>query len=195
MLKNNINILLFFKSDIILKGLYGIINSLGIEPILIKNTEDFFDYPNLLGDVLIILPQKLYDENLSLIEKHFTSPKKVKYLFLNFKENKNNDLHIDDNTLTIEHKIKTIINSFTNNSQNQSIHELTTREIEVLKLIANGFTIKEIANKLIISSHTALSHRKNISEKTGIKTISGLTMYAVIKQIIAIKDINTENLK
>ena len=54
---------------------------------------------------------------------------------------------------------------------------------------------KEIANELIISTHTAISHRKNISEKLGIKTISGLTMYAVIKSIIDINDIHPENLK
>lgn len=195
MLNNNINILLFFKSDIILKGLNSIISNLGIEPILIKNTEDFFDYPNLLGDVLIILPQSLYDENLSFIDKHFTNSSKVKFLFFNSNNDKEDHLHIDDSTAIIAHKIQTTINSFTENKQSADLHELTAREIEVLKLIAYGDTIKEIANKLIISSHTAISHRKNISEKTGIKTISGLTMYAVIKNIIAIQDINTDNLK
>lgn len=195
MLNNNINILLFFKSDIILKGLNSIISNLGIEPLLIKNTEDFFDYPNLLGDVLIILPQNLYDENLSFIDKHFVNSSKVKFLLLNSNNDKEDQLHIDDNTAIIIHKIQIIINSFSESKQSSDLHELTTREIEVLKLIAYGYTIKEIANKLIISSHTAISHRKNISEKTGIKTISGLTMYAVIKNIIAIQDINTDNLK
>ncbi|MBI5538501.1 MAG: helix-turn-helix transcriptional regulator [Bacteroidia bacterium] len=195
MLNNNINILLFFKSDIILKGLNSIVNNLGIEPILIRNTEDFFDYPHLLGDILIILPQSLYDENISIIEKHFSNSANIKYLFLNVSSNNDNNININDSSSIIEYKIKALISSFNDHSQSTGLHELTTREIEVLKLIAYGYTIKEIANKLIISSHTAISHRKNISEKTGIKTISGLTMYAVIKQIIAIQDINTDNLK
>lgn len=56
---------------------------------------------------------------------------------------------------------------------------LTNREIEVLKLIVQGHTNKETAKKLNISLNTVLSHRKNIISKIGIKTISGLTFYAI----------------
>lgn len=56
---------------------------------------------------------------------------------------------------------------------------LTNREIEILKLIVQGYMNKEIAEKLNISLNTVLSHRKNIISKTGIKTISGLTFYAI----------------
>jgi len=62
---------------------------------------------------------------------------------------------------------------------------LTTREIEVLKLLAQGYIIKEIADRLSISVHTVLSHRKNISDKLGIKTIPGLTVYATINGYIS----------
>jgi len=95
----------------------------------------------------------------------------------------------------LQQKIQTISGSILNSNQITQNQELTPREIDVLKLLAVGFTIKEIANELIISTHTAISHRKNISEKLGIKTISGLTMYAVIKSIIDINDIHPENLK
>ncbi|HVG41421.1 MAG TPA: helix-turn-helix transcriptional regulator [Chitinophagaceae bacterium] len=52
--------------------------------------------------------------------------------------------------------------------------ELTVREIEVLKLFLNGFTIKEVSLKLFISFETVKSHRKNIMFKTGVKKISCL---------------------
>src|SRR5690606_28213921 len=60
----------------------------------------------------------------------------------------------------------------------QENDELTSREKEVLKLVALGFSNKAIAEKLFISIHTVITHRKNITEKTGIKSISGLTVYS-----------------
>jgi len=63
---------------------------------------------------------------------------------------------------------------------------LSDGEIDVLKLLVEGNTNKEIADKLNISAHTVISHRKNISLKTGIKSVAGLTIYAVVNQIITI---------
>ena len=62
--------------------------------------------------------------------------------------------------------------------------ELTAREIEVLKELVNGLTIKEIADKLCISANTAVSHRKNISAKLGIRSISGLSGYAIMNGLV-----------
>ncbi len=60
------------------------------------------------------------------------------------------------------------------------VHDLSAREIEVLVLITKGFINKEIADKLNISLTTVITHRKNIVEKLGIKSVSGLTIYAVM---------------
>ncbi len=64
-------------------------------------------------------------------------------------------------------------------------YELSDREIEVLKLVAQGLMNKEIADKLCISIHTVISHRKNINRKTGIKSVAGLTVYAIMQGYIA----------
>ena len=61
---------------------------------------------------------------------------------------------------------------------------LSAREIDVLKLVATGLTNKEIADRLNISINTVLSHRKNISAKLGIKSVSGLSVYAMINGYI-----------
>ena len=63
-------------------------------------------------------------------------------------------------------------------------HDLSAREIEVLKLITKGLINKEIAENLNISLTTVISHRKNITEKLGIKSVSGLTIYAVMNGYI-----------
>lgn len=61
---------------------------------------------------------------------------------------------------------------------------LSNREIEVLVLVVKGFINKEIADKLNISLTTVISHRKNITEKLGIKSVSGLTIFAVTNGLV-----------
>ena len=67
--------------------------------------------------------------------------------------------------------------------------ELSEREKTILKYVAKGLTNKEIAEKLFLSAHTVITHRKNITTKLGIKTISGLTVYAILNNIISIGDL------
>ncbi len=59
-------------------------------------------------------------------------------------------------------------------------HDLSPREIEVLVLVTKGYINKEIAERLNISLTTVISHRKNITEKLGIKSVSALAIYAVM---------------
>lgn len=61
---------------------------------------------------------------------------------------------------------------------------LSAREREVLAAIAAGLTSKEVADKLNISFNTVLTHRKNISAKLGIRSASGLSLYALLNGII-----------
>ena len=65
---------------------------------------------------------------------------------------------------------------------------LSPREIEVLKLVALGYLNKEIADKLSISINTVLTHRKNISSKLGIRSVSGLSVYAIMNGYISPSD-------
>lgn len=67
-------------------------------------------------------------------------------------------------------------------------NHLSPREIEVLTCLVNGMLNKEIADQLHISVHTVVRHRKNITQKTGIRSQSGLTIYAISKKIIHLED-------
>lgn len=62
--------------------------------------------------------------------------------------------------------------------------ELTEREVEIIKLIAKGYTNKEVAGELNISSHTANTHRKNIMAKLNIKNVAGLVVYAFQEDLL-----------
>ena len=66
----------------------------------------------------------------------------------------------------------------------QSNYELTKRETAVLVQLAQGKTNKEIADALNVSVHTVISHRKNITHKTGIKSVAGLTVYAMLNNLL-----------
>ena len=63
-------------------------------------------------------------------------------------------------------------------------YELSDRETDVLVLVAKGLSSKEIADQLNISVHTVNSHRKNITHKTGIKSVAGLAVYAMIHNLM-----------
>jgi DNA-binding NarL/FixJ family response regulator len=57
--------------------------------------------------------------------------------------------------------------------------QLTISEIEIVRLISEGLTTKEIASRKFISFHTVISHRKNIFRKLGVTSISELIMYSI----------------
>jgi DNA-binding NarL/FixJ family response regulator len=65
---------------------------------------------------------------------------------------------------------------------------LSDREIEVMSLIVQGFINKEIADRLHIGLSTVITHRKNIMDKLGLRSVSALTIYAVMHGYV---DINT----
>ena len=67
--------------------------------------------------------------------------------------------------------------------------ELSAREKEILVSVAQGLLNKEIADKHNISINTVITHRKNITRKTGIKTVAGLTAYAILNNLVDINSI------
>ena len=100
-------------------------------------------------------------------------------------------LNIKDDKHELINNFKNIIGFRKSNkkkaSENQS---LSKREITILKNITLGLTNQEVAEKLFLSIHTVMTHRKNITKKLGIKTVSGLTVYALLNKIIDIQDID-----
>lgn len=66
--------------------------------------------------------------------------------------------------------------------------ELSSREKDVLVQVVRGLSNKEIADVLCISTHTVITHRKNIAHKLNIHSSAGLTIYAIVNKLI---DINS----
>ena len=91
------------------------------------------------------------------------------------------------NIIILIHKV---LNDDSQKEVNPAQDILSDREIDVLKLLATGLANKEIADNLNISINTVITHRKNISQKTGIKSVSGLTIYAVVKKLISLDSVS-----
>ncbi len=96
-------------------------------------------------------------------------------------------IYINDDKETIHSVIKKYLKP---KSRNLEINNdaLSEREIDVLKLLVRGYANKEIAEELFISTHTVITHRKNISKKIGMKSTAAMAIYAAANNII---DINT----
>lgn len=71
----------------------------------------------------------------------------------------------------------------------QETEALSERERDVLIQVVNGLSNKEIADRLFISIHTVMTHRKNITRKLNIHSTAGLTIYAIVNKLINIDNI------
>lgn len=65
--------------------------------------------------------------------------------------------------------------------------ELTDREKDILKHLIKGESNREISEKLNISVHTVVTHRKNIARKTGIKSLPALAIYAITSKLVPLE--------
>lgn len=126
-------------------------------------------YPDLQGVALALLSTTVCDEE---IMRQFDGV-----------------VNIYDGQVQIIRKLQAAIEQGETNPYSDS-HDLSDRERDVLILVAKGLANKEIAEQLNISIHTVMSHRKNITHKTGIKSVAGLTVYALLNNLLDQNDVN-----
>jgi DNA-binding NarL/FixJ family response regulator len=101
---------------------------------------------------------------------------------------------LSDSEELVSKKLQKVYSDVSLSGNAESNHNaVSDRELEVLRLVALGMTNKEISDELCISTHTVITHRKNITAKLGIKTIAGLTVFAVINGIISADELNNGN--
>lgn len=66
---------------------------------------------------------------------------------------------------------------------------LSSREKEIITLVVKGMTNKEIADRLFLSVHTVMTHRRNIARKLEIHSATGLTIYAIVNHLVDLAEI------
>lgn len=66
---------------------------------------------------------------------------------------------------------------------------LSAREKEIVVYVVKGMTNREIADKLYLSTHTVITHRRNITRKLKIRSASGLTIYAIVNKLVQLDEV------
>ncbi len=191
------NIAIVEPSDIIYEGIVNI---------LLKNESHYYIFRALTIDELNILCAKenlhvvILNPNLiinrgndfSKLKKTYTTMSWIGLIYSYFDSElmmKFDDIiNITDPETVITKKLSRSSDKCYCHDTNQE--DLSEREIEVLIELIKGLSNKEIADTLNISVHTVISHRKNIIDKTGIKSLSGLTIYAISKKIMQIDQVS-----
>lgn len=187
------------KSKIIQEGLAQMLRSHEICQRVIK-VDGFDNWTQVLGgsspDVVIVNPELVRDDvekirtKLNLQKKTFFVG--IIYLYYSLKE----VTEMFDEAVFITDPEDIFVNKFRNlfNRTEEIIAQadnerLTDREKDVLRLLVRGLSNKEVAQKLMISPHTVVTHRKNIIEKTGIRSLAGLAVYSILNNIAEMDDL------
>lgn len=88
-------------------------------------------------------------------------------------------------------KIRELLASHPDDNTVETVR-LTRREETIVRLVCMGLTNRQIADRLYLSTHTVTTHRKNINNKLGIRSVSGLIVFAIVNNIITIEEVGTE---
>lgn len=191
MANKRVHILIAEPSLIIRSGLISVLQkatNLNIDVAEVSNIATLSEkLCQLLPDILIVNPMYLgtfshnklreFSENIRIIALQSTLMEQ------NSLANYEGIISIYDNTETIHNTLSEIISR----GENAEIKaELSSREKEIVVCIAKGMSNKEIADALCRSTHTVISHRRNITAKLEIHSASGLTIYAIVNKLIEI---------
>lgn len=194
---SRLHIAIIVQSQIIFEGLHAVISQSELETIICK-VEALDDLEQIIHarpiDILIINPILLANREKDVKKLKKNHPR-LSIIGINTGLIDNSVMAMLDDSFSLFDPVPQITTKLQraadgNELNNNNTENLTEREVDVLTNLVHGMSNKEIAESLNISIHTVVTHRKNITAKTGIRSQSGLTIYAISKNIIALEDIN-----
>jgi DNA-binding NarL/FixJ family response regulator len=189
-----IKIIIAESSPIISSGLSSFFNDMNQIAVasIVDNIDDLQDKiimhspdvliinPMMLGCMLNTFVKQMTQNHPNINRVALVTSYVDKNILKNFKE----VIELSDNKQKVINKMLNLQNNNDETSaQNESV-DLSNREVDVLICVAKGMTNKDISDMLNISVHTVITHRKNIVKKTGIKSVSGLTVYALLNNLV-----------
>ena len=192
-----LNIGIVEPSQLVFEGLSGLLLKSGQHYQVFK-IEDIEEIPASIDEyelnLIIVNPSQLLNRVKAF--KHIKKISQIQWAALVYSFYDSETLSNFDEVIRVTDTPETIINAINKiadtdiaESDTAVLESLSERETEVLVQLVTGLSNKEIADKLNISIHTVISHRKNITQKTGIKSQSGLTIYALSNKIISLDNL------
>lgn len=194
-----VHIVIAEPSIIIRSGLSSVLKRIPVLNIDVAEIGNLSSLPTQLRryrpDILIVNPMLFGAFSLSQIKSDADVPQlKVVALLMALA---NNDIlkqydecfSVNDSPEVIREKLNRLVNSEEKRVNRQ---ELSSREKEIIGCVVKGLTNKQIADLLCLSTHTIMTHRRNIANKLQIHSPAGLTIYAIVNKIVEINDIKGE---
>ena len=185
---------LIMPSKVMARGIEGVFKDLGefkVEGIVsdISSREETI-LKNTAADVIIVDPA-VFAHSMQCMARQqiaeFTDASVVAFpsVFMDDEAARQYDavLSLYDSPADIIHKLRSAVTVPRDNASTDG-SDLSSREKDILICVAKGMINKEIADMYNISIHTVITHRRNITRKTGIKTVAGLTVYALLNNLI-----------
>ena len=194
-MKSNMKkILLIVPSKIVARGLEAVLSELGefrVEGILTDLSHSSeLHLKNMDADVIVIDPMVFdYMSRMTvrsrMSEYSDAAIVALRTMPMDEEQQKQYDavIGLDDEPMMLVKKLRESLASRQENPETGE-YDLSAREKEILVCVAKGMLNKEIADFCNLSIHTVITHRKNITRKTGIKTVAGLTVYALLNNLI-----------
>lgn len=153
---------------------------------------------NELPDILIINPSIPGYHGLEHIKEQVGCPE-MKCVALLYATADNvllrpydDQINIYDSPDELKHKLERLNTSKTaGDSGDEEQQTLSTREKEIVVYVVKGMTNREIADRLFLSTHTVITHRRNIARKLQVHSASGLTVYAIVNKLVELSEIKT----
>ncbi len=146
-------------------------------------------------DILIVNPSLLGVFSLQKIRKEVSRPG-IKYVALQFSlldpavvRAYDEQISVYDDGALIREKIARMASGPKSEPQREM---LSVREKEIVICVVQGLTNRQIAEKLCLSAHTVITHRRNISAKLNIHSTAGLAIYAIVNKLVELSDIKTQ---
>jgi len=168
-----------------------------IQPIEIISVDSVIHFLNVhKPDILIINPTFWGYFDVAKIKSDTSNPK-LKCLALVYSAIDVNLLKNYDDTVSIYDSVEQVkdkLDKLFDSNSDQTLDEqntLSAREKEIIICVVKGLTNKEIAQTLFLSTHTVISHRRNITRKLEIHSTAGLTVYAIMNKLIEIDEIKS----
>lgn len=196
--RNNIKIVIAENSLILRSGISAVLKRLSDYTFSINevsNMDAFMLFSRLhRPEIAIINP--LFLGGVSIANYKRDNPDtKVVALVSGYFDNKtladfDGSISIFDDLDTVNDTISSVLH-IEEDDDNIETEQLSQREKEIIGCVVKGLTNKAIAEKLSISIHTVITHRRNISKKLQIHSSAGLAIYAIVNKIIEIQDIKS----
>ncbi len=166
-----------------------------IQPFEITSIDTLKNYLHLhKPDILIINPAFWGNLDIAKLKEETENPKLVCLALISsvvdfgLLRSYNDTISIYDNVDQLKEKLEKLFKTPLDDLSDETT-SLSIREKEIISCIVKGLTNKEIAEELFLSTHTVISHRRNIARKLEIHSTAGLTIYAIVNKLVELDEI------